>query len=179
MAGPRAMSPAQLQAAASKLARDPVWAKDLKKANRRVGTFAAREARKAMRASGDRRLARAARAVSSNPEPRSVALRVTSRESGGQRAGIGLSTVWGMKRRTGFNEFVYEGRGNPVRVRAYLGGRRQHPAWVGNDWTVATRGQGPRGVNDALADNVDEIGELYLDMTMDVIVRAMPAGTVR
>jgi hypothetical protein len=42
---------------------------------------------------------------------------------------------------------------------------RNNPPWIGNNWTVATKGQGPRGINDALADHIDDLrGEVAVEV---------------
>lgn len=49
---------------------------------------------------------------------------------------------------------------------------QQHPTWVGNRWDVAKRGQGPYAINDALADHLQEIKEIYLRGQIDILTRA-------
>lgn len=46
--------------------------------------------------------------------------------------------------------------------------RQRLPAWVGNTWTAATRGEGPHRVNDALAANVPR----YINELSDAVDRA-------
>jgi hypothetical protein len=61
------------------------------------------------------------------------------------------STFWGQKGKYGWYA-------NP----RYRDSPPQGPTWVGNSWTVATKGQGPHVINDTLADRIDEIGEKFL-----------------
>lgn len=65
------------------------------------------------------------------------------------------AAFWGAKKRTG-----WFGHGR------YRGLDSQHDEWVGASWDVAARGEGPYAINRALADNLDEILDLY-DKAMD------------
>jgi hypothetical protein len=67
----------------------------------------------------------------------------------------------GAKRRTGWNAR------NPD-------SRPQHPAWVGNSWAVGVVGQGPYGINPAIAHHMPEILAEYERVTDDVFKRAFP-----
>lgn len=176
MAGPRALTPEEAVAASRALARDGLWRRELRKAYRPIGTFAAVRARPEMRASGDRRVAVAAKSLRSAPTPSAAVISAGSRE-----VPFAVAALMGMHRgtRTGWNLNTYSGPGVVTGVRA-LGerSRPQHLDWVGNSWTVATRGQGPRGLNDALADNVGEIGDMFIEAAWAVIVRAFPPGSI-
>lgn len=70
------------------------------------------------------------------------------------------AAFWGAQNRTGWNA------GNE--------GRPQHPEWVSNSWDVAVAGQGPYALNEALADNVDEIIDLFGDALDDLARQAFP-----
>lgn len=175
MAPPRALTPEQLASALGRLGESKRWRDELRKANRPVARRAAADVRSEMRSSGDRQLAAAARAVRPRVDPTSAAVAVTANAT----VPFALAATWGRKgRRTGWNAWVYDGRGNPVRVRRVraASGLRQHPPWVGNTWTVATRGEGPRGVNDALADHIDDYRDEHAQAALSVIVRALPPG---
>jgi len=70
---------------------------------------------------------------------------------------------FGAKRRTGW----------------YADGRfddrsRQHPEWIGDNWKVATRGQGPHVINDMLVARLDEIKRLFMAGQMAVLTGATP-----
>lgn len=157
------------------LAQDRPWARELRKAYRPIGTFAVGKARDEMRQSGDRRLAASARALRSAPTPTAAAIRVST-----STVPHALADVYGMKGRSGWNLWSYTrpSPGVKVAVRALGGGRPQHPEWVGNDWTPATRGQGPRGLNNAMADHIDEIGQMFLDAALAVVIRAFPPSSL-
>lgn len=176
MAGPRALSPQQVARVAHGLAQERPWRREFRRAYRPVGTFVIQAARALMRSSGDARLADAARALRSAPTPTAAVIGL-----GRTQVDHALATIYGTKGRSGRNLMSYTrpAPGTPVRIRA-LGeaSKLQHPEWVGNDWTAATPGEGPRGLNDAAAQNIDEIGDKFLDATLDVVIRAFPSGSI-
>lgn len=77
--------------------------------------------------------------------------------------GLGNVAFWGAKRHTGWYA-------NP----RYSDGKAQHPPWVGNTWEVAEHGQGPYAINEALADNLPDIEEQYLNMIVNLANKAFP-----
>lgn len=159
------MSPAAFAAATRRLSTSKQFQRGLRKAYRRVGTFGAKVARAEMRSSGDRRLARASRAISGTSSAESAAI--------GSRATNAvpeaLATIWGTNRRTGwFADPKFD-----------TATGQQHPTHVGNSWKPATRGQGPRGLNDALANNQEAIEQMFVDEALEVVARELPSGSVR
>lgn len=154
----RALSPEQMVKALGLLTTQGGWDKEIRKAHAPASNVAAKAARGAMR-SGGRQLARAARGVRSAPTRSQARLAVKPTAA----VPYVLVATWGSLRRTGF---YAQGK--------YAGATRQHPAWVGNSWQVATRGQGPYGINDGLAGGVDEIRAAYEKAVMDLLNRAFP-----
>lgn len=71
--------------------------------------------------------------------------------------------IWGAKKHTGWY----------ARER-YASSPPQHPEWVGNNWEPATVGQGPYGLNDALAREVPWVLDAFADVVLDVTGRAFP-----
>lgn len=49
---------------------------------------------------------------------------------------------------------------------------RQHPPWIGTAWTPAVRGQGPYGINDALAEHIGDLQRDYYRGQWEVLVRS-------
>lgn len=175
MAPPRGLTPEQLTETLGRLAQEKVWRDEMRRTYRPLGIRAARDVRAEMRSGSDRRLAAAARAVSGRSYPDGAAVAVTA----GARVPHALATVWGRKgRRTGWNLFDYSGPGQVNRVRRVRAASAlsQHPLWVGQAWRVATRGEGPRGLNDALADHQGDYVDEFAAMSMGLIIRALPAS---
>lgn len=69
------------------------------------------------------------------------------------------TAFWGQKKRSGW----------------YAWGRfsdspaPQHAPWVGNNWDVAVKGQGPYAINDALAENIEAILDVYREKLQQVL----------
>jgi hypothetical protein len=80
---------------------------------------------------------------------------------------VANAAIWGAKKRTGWNA-----------RRRNLGGAPQHPKWVGSGWDVGGAG-GPRGINDAIRHDKEQIFERYLEMVDDLSKRAFPRGGLR
>jgi hypothetical protein len=74
-----------------------------------------------------------------------------------------LADIWGAKKRTGW-----------YAAERYEGGAPQHPPWVGNSWTVGSRGEGPYGVNAAIADKLDEVMDGWAEDIQQLMNEAMP-----
>jgi hypothetical protein len=77
--------------------------------------------------------------------------------------GVAGAAFWGTLRRTGW-----------YAAARYAGSTRQHPRWIGNSWEPGVAGQGPRAINDALADYLPNMEARYLDMIDDLTRRAFP-----
>ena len=170
MAGP--LTPTQLAEELRALADPKGWERELRKTYRKVGTKAAGFARAEMRSGGDRQLAAAARAVRGASTLTAATLAVTASKS----VPFALVAVYGKAGRTGWNEYSYSAAGVRLGPRAYRNGKRQHPAWITNQWTVATPGQGPRGINTALSVHLPELVEDFAVASSDFIGRALPGS---
>lgn len=72
---------------------------------------------------------------------------------------VANAAFWGAKQRTGWNA------GN---------GTANQPDWVGASWQVGVAGQGPYAINQAIADHMDEIIEMYGEGIDDITSRAFP-----
>jgi IS5 family transposase len=153
----------ELAAAVRKLDDAKEWQKDLRRTYKKVGQLGEDRSRARMRGGG-RQLARASAGVKATSTTTSA--RISVRNTAG--APMAQVATFGSPRRTGW-----------YADSRFAQSTRQHPRWVGNDWTVATRGQGPRGINDAIADSQDEILDLFAVESMALIARAFPRGKVR
>lgn len=78
------------------------------------------------------------------------------------------ATFWGQKGKFGWYA-------NP----RYRESPPQGPAWVGNSWTVATRGQGPHVINETLAERIDDIGDRFLTDQFALLERHIPRRMLR
>jgi hypothetical protein len=80
-----------------------------------------------------------------------------------------LAAVWGAKRRTGwYAQAKYAQRGGVAGrvIRRALGRHnngQQFKPWVGSSWQVGERGEGPYGLNDAIASKIDEAVDAQAD----------------
>ncbi len=84
---------------------------------------------------------------------------------GDRRYPAAAVAAWGAKRRTGW----YAAR------RYHSSHAAQHPPWVGNTWDVGVAGQGPYGINSAIAHHERALAEMYLDGLEQLAQRAFPA----
>jgi len=171
---PRGMTPTELEAALRKLGSPEFTTKALRKEYRKVGTKAAGLARSEMRAGarGGARVARAAPAVRGSATARGATLSM-----GGKAVPGALAAIWGTKKtHTGWAGGWENGAINPAKAAGMAGSKRNTLEWIGDGWTVATAGQGPRGVNDALAKHQPQIEGMFLDAAMEFMGRAFPHG---
>jgi hypothetical protein len=158
----RGMSPQMMAQALRRLSTDPEWKKELRKTNAPVSKLGADLSRKEMRGSGDRQLARAAAGVRAAPTSTAAKVRVSGRVPTSTKPMSALAPVYGTRGRTGW-----------FAAPRYRTGAN-NPPWVGNDWTVGVRGQGPRGVNDALADGTEQILDEFEKAAWATLARAFP-----
>lgn len=146
-------SAGQVEKAFGILASDKAGRKEIRKTYRTVGKLGVGLARAEMRR-GDRQLA----AVAGR-------LRGTGSTTGARISvprGRPAAAVYGTEKRTGW-------LGN---ARHRTTTARNNPPWVGSTWRVATKGEGPRGVNDALADGQDKIVKEFEKAATETINRA-------
>lgn len=182
MAGP-SMSPAQFAKALQMLSTDEHWRGELRKAYRPISNTAAALSREEMRKGGSRQLARAARGVRGNASASAARVRVGGMVPTSTTPMPAFAPVYGTKGPTGWlaGHYTPPGHGKtpgrspivPARREAFAR-FRNNPPWVGNNWPVGVRGQGPRGVNDALADGQERfLGEIEA-AAMATLKRAFP-----
>ena len=123
---------------------------------------------------GTRAEARFAGSISGRSTVRTARIAVSSRG----RNGGAIATYFGQRprTRTGWNAATYRG-GVRVRGRRYIApDKAQAPTWVGNDFAVGVRGQGPRVINDTIAAHMPEIEQMYLDVPVRAASRAFNEG---
>ena len=73
-----------------------------------------------------------------------------SAEIGVSTSGLGPVAFWGAKKRTGW-----------YKAARYEESTRQHPEWVGNNWDVGDRLQGPYVINYTIHEELDEIVDRF------------------
>ena len=137
----------------------PEWPKELTKVHKAIAAKATALAQaKAMGLGGEQRKAAAAIKPAATMRTMGIAVRPTT------RAPMAFPAFWGTKKRSGWY----------ARARYRSSTARQHPAWVGNTWEVAQRGQGPYAINDALAASLPSLLDDYSTMLRDLTHRAFP-----
>ncbi len=158
----RGMSPQMMAQALRRLSTDPEWQKEIRKAYRPVANLGADLSRKNMRGSGDRQLVRAAAGVRANATQRAANVRVGGRVPTSTTPMSALAPVFGTRGRTGW-----------FAAPRYRTGAN-NPPWIGNNWDPGVRGQGPRGINDALADGTEQILDEFEKAAWATLARAFP-----
>jgi len=134
----------------------PEWPKALTEVHQQIGRRGAALARG--RASTPLQ-AKAQNTIKGRGTQRSATIAVSGMK------GLGNVAFWGAKRHTGwYGKSRY--RASPA----------QHPKWVGNSWDAAVHGQGPYAINDALADNLPDIIDQYVNMINILAAKAFPEG---
>lgn len=159
------LSPDRLAAAVRTLENPKAWTNELRKRYRKVGTKYAGRARNRMR-SGPAWLGRAAGAVRGGATATAATIK-----TGGRSVPGAAAAIYGTKGPTGWLGGWRNGVIEPNR-RAGFAEYRNQPPWVRADWTVATKGEGPRGINDQLADDVDDIREDFAEAAFEMFSRA-------
>lgn len=171
MVSARVVTPAQLAEALRELEDGKTWTRELRRGYRRVGTVAAGWARAEMRGHESRQVQRAARAVRGSSTSTSARINV-----GGRAVPGALAATWGTKGPSGWYAGWRNGEMDERRRFGYSAAARarsNNPPWVGNTWRVATKGEGPRGINDALADNTDKLLDLFAEEAETVLGKAL------
>lgn len=151
------LTPEQLASTMAKLGTTKELRKELRKAWRPVGAIAIKHVRPKMRGGSDKQLAAVAGKVRAGTSTAGARLTVPT--------GRPAAAVWGTKGPTGW---LARQKGTEL---------RNNPVWIGNSWTVATTGEGPRGVNDGLAEATDEIIAKVAEVHMEAISKAFPRST--
>lgn len=147
----------------------PEWGKEVSKVNREVKNAVVKWGREDLtRLGGVHR--KSARGLTGWASQKSASAGVKP----GGRYPWATVGVWGALKRTGWYAAPrYARRSIMSRIRRRKSGT-QHPAWVGADWQVGKKGEGPYGLNEAIADHVDEIAEMHRDGLLKVAARAFP-----
>ena len=161
-------------------AAGPAWERDIVKAHREVGKVGANIARSAARSSGTRQQKAAAAAIGQSASKKGAKVTVGAPAA----APFGRAAFWGTKKRYGWFAAQKYGGSNAKGGATYKfgnttksSGKAQFPEWVGNEWKVGVRGQGPHVINDALADHLDEIRAVY-GKQVEEVAKALAARRV-
>lgn len=153
-----------------------------KKNHRSVAEFVARGAQSKASGWPERQVAHFAGAIRPRATTRSARVAVNA---GSKRNAGALAAIWGMKvEHTGWMAgWVGPGKGksgpsyiNPRKAAGYANSPRNTLPWVGQSWEVGQKGQGPRAINDAIADGQERIDDLYLRGNESAWSRAFPGG---
>lgn len=158
----RYLTPPEMVRALSLLAGDKEWRKELRATYRPAANLAAGFFRTTLRASGNRQLVAAARGVrgSSNTTSGSVRASGRVRTSSGKPMPA-TAPIWGTKGPTGWLAKIKDTAA------------RNNLPWVGSNWTVGTKGEGPRG-NDGIAAGEQQILTLFEQSAMRTLARHFP-----
>jgi len=146
-------------------ALDASWPKELTKVHKDLAKRV--EARARMNVAGlSRQQAAAASAIrgSGTQSKASVGVSATAKVPWARAA------IWGGSFPTGW--YAEDRFGGPDRV--VTGDASQFPPWVGNHWEAGVYGQGPYGINAAVAAMKPGLERDYLDMVSDLAARAFP-----
>lgn len=136
--------------------------RELKKSNREIGKTARDWLRAA--ANAGTKLERAASgAITYSGTSKGAKIQIKP----GARTPMAGPAFMGTKKRTGWY----------ARYRFRDSKTQQFPRWIGNDWTPATKGEGPYAINDELATRWPAIQDTYLDGQWAAVARAFPRGS--
>lgn len=161
------VTPDQAVAGLRVLARDREWKRQAVQANRRVAKVALPPVRAAVASHPLQQVAASASAVTASPTATAARLRVGATK----RVPFAAAAIFGTVGPTGWAAGWRRGAVDPVRKAAYAA-VRNNPPHVGNNWTVAVAGEGPRGVNDGLAAAVDPVVTAWADEIDALFARA-------
>lgn len=137
------------------------WPRQLRQVNKEVADKARDYARGEATALGGVH-AKAAPAIKSFATATQAKIGVTV---GDRRFPMAAVATWGAKRHSGW-----------YAARRYRSSVAQHPPWVGNTYDTGVVGQGPYGINSAIAHHERELAEMYLDGLADLAARAFPTN---
>lgn len=138
----------------------PSWGRALGKVHRGVSKQVALRARSNAASVGAQQ-ARSAGAIRWSGT--AAAARITTTQGG--RYPFANPAFWGQIKRTGFYADLW------ARTRS---GRAQALPWVGSDWSVGVKGEGPYAINDAIADEMPRIVGEYGRQLDDLFKQAFP-----
>lgn len=158
----RTLTPEQMVKALGMLAADAEWKRELRTTYREVAKVGAGLGRAGMRSSGKRQLIAAARGVRGASNSTAGYVRVSGRVPTSTTPMSALAPVFGTKGPTGWL----------ANARHAGTTARNNPSWIGASWRVAVRGEGPRGINDALAAGTDQMVAEFEKGALKLIDRA-------
>ena len=138
----------EFRAELRRLQDDKEFTKELRQVNKKVADIAADAARGIASGMGGIQSANASaiRGQATQTQAR-IGVRRSSRNPAANAA------FWGAKRRSGWY----------ARSRYRASPAPQFPQWVGNMWDVGVAGQGPYAINDAIANNMDQLLDAFRD----------------
>ena len=145
----------RFQAKMARLAKD-VYGEDIASINQVIADLLAEKSRRQATSMGGV-YAKGAPAIVGAANFKSARIRVKATKA----YRFAPAAFWGTKRRSGW----YAAR----RFEASRG--EQHPPWVGASWEVGVKGEGPYAINDAIADNLDEMLDLWSERLQQLINR--------
>jgi hypothetical protein len=139
----------------ARMAKD-VYGEDIAELNQEIADLLAEKSRREASGMGGV-YAKAAPAIVGAGTVRAARIRVKATK----QYRFAPAAFWGTKRRSGW-----------YAARRFEGsGGEQHPYWVGNTWDVGVKGQGPYAINNAIADNIDDVLELWEKRLQEIINR--------
>jgi len=133
--------------------------RQVRNANQRIGKKVEGWAKTEARA-GTRMQAAASKALLGGSTNDYAFVRITR----DKKVPFALAAFWGVKGRRGW--YASE--------KYRSSGKDQFPAWVGNSWRPAVRGQGPQPHNDVLADKKPETETIFMKGQEDALRRTLP-----
>ncbi len=139
----------------------PEWPKMLLQVHKDVSERGAEWSRWELASSGTRQQKMAIDAIRGKATEKEARIGVTA----SQRVPWALAAVWGAYRKTGWYA-------DPLKYKQSTA--RQFSPWVGNSWDVAVAGEGPYGINPALAAHLPDILEFYEQGLDRITAQAFP-----
>lgn len=145
----------RFQAKMARLAKD-VYGEDIASINQVIADLLAEKSRRQATSMGGV-YAKGAPAIVGAANVKAARIRVKATK----QYRFAPAAFWGTKRRTGW-----------YAARRFEGNSaQQHPPWVGASWDVGVKGQGPYAINDAIAENIEEMLDLWSERLQQLINR--------
>lgn len=141
-------------------AMGPEWSKMLLEVHKQVANRGAEWSRWELAGSGTRQQQMAIGQIKGKATEKAARISVSA--SG--RVPWALAAVWGAKRRSGWY----------ADIKYKQATASQFQPWVGKSWDVAVAGQGPYGINPALAAHLQDILDFYQKGLDDLTAKAFP-----